>query len=475
MLDSTTAGPLIIRGGLLRGGGYVVSTLLALLGIAMVTRHLGVADFGRFQTVISLITVVGTVTDAGMATLGLREYAQRAGSDREELMRSLLGLRIALTLAGAGIAAAIAVALGYDTALVLGAVLAGLGLALTVVQTTLTIPLGVDLRNVPIAVLDVLRQLLTTGLYAVLVVAGAGVVAFLGVTIPVGLVLVVVAALLVRGRVPLPRLDLARWGRLLRMAAAFAMATAVGTIYLYTSQILVAGVTDARETGLFAASFRAFVVVGLIPGLLITVAFPLLSRAARDDRERLAYAVQRLLDTSIILGLGASIGLVVGAPAIIEVMAGSAFADAVPALRIQGVTLLATFVLAPVGFALLSLHRHRAILLANAVALAVVLPSVGLLAAASGAAGAALGTVIGETALAVGYLVALRAGAVAVFPSLGRGSRALAAALPPMAVLALAIPSWLAAIVALAVYAALLVALRAIPDELRELVPRRRP
>jgi len=157
------------------------------------------------------------------------------------------------------------------------------------------------------------------------------------------------------------------------------------------------------------------------------------------------------------------------------VMAGGGFADAVPALRIQGVTLLATFVLAPVGFALLSLHRHRAILLANAAALGVMLPSVGLLAAASGATGAALGTVIGETALAAGYLVALRTGAAAVSPKLGRGARALAAALPPAAVLALAIPSWLAAVVALAVYAALLVALRAIPDELRELVPRRRP
>lgn len=475
VLDTTDAGPLVIRGGILRGGGYVVSTLLALLGIAVVTRHLGVADFGRFQTVISLITVVGTVTDAGMATLGLREYAQRTGSDRQELMRSLLGLRVALTVAGAAIAAAIAVALGYDAGLVLGAVLAGLGLALTVVQTTLTIPLAADLRNAPVAALDVLRQFLTTASYLVLVLAGAGVVAFLGVTIPVGLILMIVAAVLVRGRVPLPRWDLARWVKLLRMAAAFAMATAVGTIYLYTSQILVAGVTDARETGLFAASFRTFVVVGSIPGLLITVAFPLLSRAARDDRDRLSYAVQRVLDTSIILGLGASIGLVVGAPAIIEVMAGSGFADAVPALRIQGVTLLATFVLAPVGFALLSLHLHRPILLANAAALAVMLPSVGLLARAFGATGAAAGTVIGETALAVGYLVALRGAAPAVFPGLGRGTRAVLAALPPLVVLALPIPSALAAVLALAVYSALVVALGAVPDELREAVPRRRP
>jgi O-antigen/teichoic acid export membrane protein len=463
---------MVIQGGILRALGYGASTLLALVGIAMVTRHLGVADFGRFQTVIALITVVGTLTDSGMATLGLREFSQRTGSDRDEMMRSLLGLRVGLTLLGVGVAALLALALGYEE-LVLGTVLAGLGLALTVVQTTLTIPLAVELRNLPVAALDVWRQAFTTALYAALVVGGAGVVAFLSVNIPVGLVLAVAAGLLVRGRVPLPTFDPHGWGRLLRTAAVFALAAAVGTVYLFTAQILVAAVADARETGLFAASFRTFVVVGSIPGLLIAVAFPLLSRAARDDRDRLSYAVQRLLDVSIILGLGAALAVVTGAPAIMQVIARDSFADAVLPLRIQGVTLLATFVLAPAGFALLSLHLHRPILIANGAALTVMLVSVGPLAASSGATGAAVGTVLGETTLAVGYLVALRRLAPATFPKLGRAPRVLAAALPPLAVLTLGLPAGVAAVLALAVYAVLLAVLRAVPDELRELVPRR--
>jgi len=114
VLDSREAGGRIIRGGVVRGGGYVLNTLIALLGIALITRHLGVVDFGRFQTVISLITMVATVTDAGMATLGLREYAQRSGEERDRLMRSLLGLRLVLTLLGAAIATLIALAIGYE-------------------------------------------------------------------------------------------------------------------------------------------------------------------------------------------------------------------------------------------------------------------------------------------------------------------------------------------------------------------------
>jgi O-antigen/teichoic acid export membrane protein len=477
VLDSREAGGRIIRGGVVRGAGYVLSTLIALVGVALITRHLGVVDFGRFQTVMSLITMVATVTDAGMATLGLREYAQRTGEERERLMRSLLGLRLGLTLAGVVIATLIALALGYDWELLLGTALAGLGVAFTVIQTTLTIPLGVALRNVALTVLDLLRQVLTVAGYALLVGMGAGVAAFLGVTVPVGVVLVVVAAFVVREAVPLrPSFDLRAWGAMLRTAAAFAMATAVGTIYLYTSQVLTAGVTDGRETGLFSASFRVFVVVASVSGLLVTVAFPLLSRAARDDRERLAYALHRLFDTTTVLGLGAAIGLVVGAPAIIDVMAGSGFRDAVPTLRIQGAAVVASYALAPIGFALLSLHQHRGILVANAIALAVMLAGVGGLAAAFGAEGAAAGTVLGECSLALGYLIALQREAPAVVPGFGRALRGLVAAAPCFALaFVTAAPAWVMAAAALAAYALLLIVLRAVPEELLVLVRRGRP
>jgi O-antigen/teichoic acid export membrane protein len=474
VLDTTRAGNLIIRGGVVRGGGFVLSTLLALLGVALVTRHLGVDDFGRFQTVISLITVVGTVTDAGLGTLGLREYSQRFGRERDGMMRALLGLRGVLTLIGTLISAGIAAAIGYDTELILGTLLAGIGLALLVVQTTLTIPLAAALQNVSLTAIDLLRQVLTVGGYVLLVVVGAGVTAFLGVTIPVGVAVVAAAAVLAHGRIPLrPSLRAGEWLGLVRAGVAFAMATAVGTIYLYTAQILTAAVTDSRETGLFSASFRVFVVAVGIPALLISVAFPLLSRAASDDHVRLAYAVQRIVDTTSILGFGAALGLVVGAPAIIDVMAGSGFADAVPALRIQGATLAVTFILAPLGFALLSLHRHREILIANCAALVVMLTAVTALASELGSEGAALGTVIGETTLCCGYLLALRRTAPEILPEPSRAARALVAVAPCFAVLLIdGLASWIAAGIALAAYALLLVLVRAIPDELIEVVKR---
>jgi O-antigen/teichoic acid export membrane protein len=474
VLDTSAAGGQIVRGGALRTAGYVVSTFIALVGVALITRHLGVDQYGRYQTVLSLITVVGAITDAGMGTLGLREFSQLKGARREELMRVLLGMRLALTLLGAGIAVAITVAAGYSAALVSGAALAGVGLVLTVLQTTLSIPLGAALRNGALTTFDVLRQVLTVAGFVILVVAGSGVTWFLAVPVPVGIVLVLTAALLVRKQIPLrPSINIRAWIGFLRSTVTFALATAVGTLYIYTAQILTALVASERQTGLFAVSFRVFIVTAAIPGLLVTVAFPLLARAARDDRVRLAYAVQRLFDATSLLGIGIALGIAVGAPTVIAIMAGSDYADATAALRVQSLTMMASFVLAPWGFALLSLHLHRGLLVVNGFAFAVSCVAVAILAEAAGAVGAAGGTVLGETTLAVGYVIVLTRHDPTMRPQFRVPLRALLSAAPFLA-LVLVLPALPAAVIALVGYAVGLAALRIVPPELRELIPARR-
>src|SRR3954469_8479972 len=370
ILDSPEAGSVVVRGGLVRVAGFVFGVLCSLGGVVLVTRHLGTDQYGRFQTVLNLLLVVQAVTDVGMATLGVREFAQRRGDDRLRFLRVLLGLRIALTAAGTVIAVTIAAAAGYSSALVLGAVAGGLGLVLTVMQTTLAIPLTARLRIVTVTALDVGRQVGLAAVYALLVLAGGGVLPFLAATVPVQAVLLVITASLLRGEVPLrPSVDLRAWRGLLAASLSFALAVAVGTIYQYTSQILMSFVSTAHETGLFAAAFRTYVVVAAVPGVLVSVAFPLLSRAARDDRERLGYALRKLTDAMTLIGVATAITMVLGAPAIIAVIAGPDFAGAVPALRIEGLAMLMTFGITTWGFGLMSVHEHRPMVLANALSL----------------------------------------------------------------------------------------------------------
>ncbi|TMK98967.1 MAG: hypothetical protein E6G34_05525 [Actinobacteria bacterium] len=475
ILDSSEAGGLIVRGGTLRLFGYVGGLGLSVAGISLLTRHLGVAEYGQYTTVLSLVSVVGAVTDAGMGGLGTREFAVTAGAKRDQLMRDLLGLRLALTAGGSLFALAFALAADYRPALLIGTALACFGLLATVTQTMFAVPLAATLQLGWMTALDFARQALTVMFIVALVLAGAGVLPLLAIALPVNVLLTLVTIQRVRGQMPLrPSLHPRGWLGLLRSTVAFAMAMAVGTVYVYTAQVLTSIVASKYQNGLFAVSFRVFIVLVFIPGLLVGAAFPLLARAARDDRERLQYALERLFDTSIILGAGAALGLVLGAGAIISVVGGSNYAAAASALRIQGIALAVSFTLATWGFALLSLREHRGLIVTNALALAA---SCGLtlgLASTYGARGAATATLAGELTLACGYLFFLVRRAPELRPKVRIVGKVVLAAAPAALIGWLGgLPSALAAFVGLALYSVALLALRAVPAEIWLLFRRR--
>jgi O-antigen/teichoic acid export membrane protein len=475
VLDSTAAGALIIRGGVLRFGSYLVMLALSVLSAALLTRHLGLLRFGQYTTVLSLVGVISTITDAGMSAIGAREFAVRAGAERAALMRDLLGLRVVLTTIGVLLVAAFALAAGYDTALLLGAVLAGLGTIALVVQHTHTIPLTAALRMGTLSALDLARQVLTVGAIVLLIVLGAGVLPLLAVALAVNLVLIAPTAALAKHQISL-RIGLRprHWLALLRLTVSFSLATAVGTIYVFTAQILTSLVASGHQSGLFAASFRIFIVLAAVPGLLVAGTLPLLARAARDDRERLAYALRRIFDVSLILGVAVTLGTLAGAQFMIHVVAGHEFAASVGVLQIQGIAMIASFVVAGWSYALLSLKRYNALLLVNLAAFVVSCSLTIVLAGSHGAKGAAIATICGEATLALGSLVALVRGHPEFRPKLGIVLKVALAAIPAALLATVTgIPSLPRALLVTAVYALMTMLTRAVPDEVVELLPPR--
>jgi O-antigen/teichoic acid export membrane protein len=475
VLDTPAAGGLVVRGGALRLAGYVAIVALSVLSAALLTRHLGVVRFGQYTTVISLVSVVAVITDAGMSNLGTREYAVREPNERRVLMRDLLGLRITLTLIGVIVAMVFALAAGYSVSLLLGTLAASLATVALVLQHTLSIPLSAAMRLGTLSLLDVARQAMTVAAIVVLVLLDSGLLPLLASTLLVSLLLVPLTAAFVRDRISL-RIELhpRRWLSLLRLTVSFSLATAVGTIYVYTAQILTSLVASAQQSGLFAASFRVFIVAGAVPGLLVSGALPLLARAARDDRDRLAYALSRIFEVSLILGVAAALALLAGAHFVISVIAGAHYAGAVDVLRIQGLALIPAFVVAGWGFGLISIERYRGLLIVNAAAFLVSCVLTLVLATSHGATGAAVATVCGEFTLALGSLVALAHGHPEFRPNPAIIAKVTLAAAPGVALALLSdLPSLVCALLALLIYAVMIVITRATPKEIVELLPRR--
>jgi O-antigen/teichoic acid export membrane protein len=368
------------------------------------------------------------------------------------------------------LAVAFSAVVGYTPQMIVGAFFVGLALVVTTIQQTFSIPLSSELRLGWLSVLDFVRQLATVIGIVALVVAGAGLLPFFAVQVPVALAVLVVTVLLVRSIGSLrPSFDRAQWKELRESVLPYAAANAVGVLYGYFAIIVLSLVSSANETGYFGAAFRVFLVLAGIPALLVTSAFPILARAARDDHVRLAYASQRLWEIALIIGAGMALATAVGAPLAIGLIGGSDFNSSIDVLRVQAGALVPSFVFGVWGFVLLALRRYRGILVANGVALVASAITTFSLAPAFGAFGAAFATLIGDTCLAVAYGVVLMRGNPEFRVSTKLVPRvALACAIGASVLLIPRIPNAIQLLLAAAAYLVILIAARAIPNEVWE-------
>jgi len=468
LLDSRDAGGRVIRGGGLRILAYAGGLAAGLVSVPLLSRHLGVGEWGEYQTVTSLIYVVAGITEGGIGLVGTREYAARDARGRRALIQDLLGLRLVLTTLGALVAIGFTLVSGYDQRLVVGTAIACIGLYFTNAQVTLLLPLQVDLRLRWVALIDFLNQALLALLVVLLVAAGSGLLPFFAtVGVASAVTLTIVLALVTPAIWPVPRLDLAVWRELLRETALYAGSLALATLYPKVAILTMSLLANEIETGLYALPMRVMDLVAYVPWLLVTTTFPIMVRAHATDSDRLRYAQQRTFESMALFGALASLGLFLAAPFVVRVFGGDDFSGSVSVLRIMSFSAPFIFMAATWSFALLALRAYRAMLFSNAVALALAILLAVILIPPFGAQGGAAINIAVEATLALGLVVGLGR----IRPELRPQRLVLARIMAGFAVglaagLLIPGPSVVQAAVGLMVATLALLALRAVPPEL---------
>lgn len=465
----------VVNGGVIRTAGFALTNLVALVAAMILARYLGKDGFGDYGTVMALATIIYGISDAGLTVVGSRELALKApGEERRRLTAVLLGIRIVLSLAGLVLSLGIAYALDFTGTMILGTALAGIGGIGTAAFAALCLPAVVELRNLRLLGVEVTRQVIQLVGTIVCVVAGFGLLSFFGVQALIGPLVVLLLPLLIgRGVLLWPRYDRAEWLHMLRVALPIAVASLLSIIYLKVIVLIGSVTLSDADQGLLVMSTRAVEILTGLPMLVVGVVLPVVSVAARDDRGRLRYVGQRLMESSVILGILLSLPLSFAATTALRILGGDDFVDAAPALQVQAWVLLSVFVVQASIVLLIALHRHQAIVISNVIGLVTVIIAGAVLLPAHGVMGGAIAVVGADLVLMAATLSFLLTGPFRGELQLGAIPRIVVAALLAVGV-GIVTPGSdvFAAITATAAFCLLLLVLRAAPPEARDLLRR---
>ena len=370
---------------------------------AVTTGYLGVSASASCSA-FAFVQTFGLLADAGLLTVVVREIS-RVPERTDELVGSVLALRLALSLAVVPLAALASLALPYDREVRVAILIAGGSLVLGLANGALVAVFQARLRMGRAAVADVAGRLtafaalaavaaLDLGFYAVVATAAVGA----AVALALSWVLVQPLAH------PRPSVDRAAWRALLVAALPVGAALAVTEIYFRADTFIISLFRDFDEVGAYSLAYRVIELLAVLPAVVMTSVFPLLSRylGSGGSRERAAVTVEAAGDLFLAVGVPIAAGGLVVAPQLVELVAGDGFEEAVDPLRILLFAGALASVSGLLGYALIAGGRQTSALRLAIVALVfnlalnfALVPSLGVDAAAAVALGSELVMVAG--------------------------------------------------------------------------------
>jgi len=324
-------------------GARVVSRLLALVTFFGAAASLGAAGTGRFQTGITLMSLVSVVVDLGFNNLYVREAA-RNPQELSRYLRNVLSSRAVLAVAGF---------------LALAAVLAIYGLESLLAAAFATMVLN--------AYANVLRSTFYAtgrlGYEAIAIVVEAGILVsltLLGVRLHMGVAyylwayaasyafscvffsIVIAARRIARLGWQLEPAFLLHW---LRLSLPFAATFVITTIYFKSDLTILPLFRPYQEVGWYGFAYKPFEALLFIPVTMLNVVFPVLGVYFRASVAQLQVAINRFYKALFAVGWPASVGVVLLAPGINALFDRTGhFGPATPALQILGSGIFLMFI-----------------------------------------------------------------------------------------------------------------------------------
>jgi O-antigen/teichoic acid export membrane protein len=342
---------------------------IGLASVVVTTRYLGAAGYGKVALAFAFIQMLGVLADVGLLTVVVREISRDPGST-DRLVGNALVLRLALSLVTLALAALASLLLPWDENVRVAVLIAGVPFVLGLVNSAFVAVLQARLRMDRAAVSDVVGRAASFAALVVVVTLDLGFYAVVG-TAAVGaaVTLLITWAIVRREAHPVPRAERSVWRSLLVSALPVGAALAVSEVFFRLDTLLVSAFRSYHEVGLYSLSYRIVELIAILPAIVMTSVFPLLSRYLEDSRERAARTIDAAGDLFVAVGVPIAAGGLVVAPELVRAIGGDEFAGAADALRLLLCAVALAFVSGLFGHSLIAGGRQASALRLGLVAL----------------------------------------------------------------------------------------------------------
>jgi O-antigen/teichoic acid export membrane protein len=389
--------------------GKIVSTILGVIVVGLMTRHLGQEGFGMYSTANAFMQFFAIMLDLGLNVMVVQLLGENAGNKAYEdrAVSATFTLRVISAFILLGIAPCIGLLFPYPWELKLALFAIWASFFTTALNQ---IVIGVQQRHLKmhvVAIGEVVgRLVLLAGVLAARMY-GWGLVPIV-LIVSIGSSANFLLNFFVARRYAAFRwnVDVAFWKILLRRSWPIGLAILFNLIYFKADTLILSLVRPQAEVGIYGAAYRVLEILVTVPFMYAGVLLPIIAKAwATGKKERFGKLLGHSLDAMTLVAAPLVAGTIVLATRGMTIVAGTEFAESGDVLRILILAAGVIFFGTISSYAIVALDAQRRMLpiyiitaILTLIGYALFIPNYGLWAAA-------WLTVFSESCVAIGSTV----------------------------------------------------------------------
>lgn len=356
--------------------GKILYLGCSLVIVILITRHLGVAGYGNYNTIIAYLGLFAVLAELGLYMIMVREISQHP-KEKEKIVGNVIGLRIFTAIAALILASTVAFFLNYPYEVKLGIIIFSGGIFFMLLNQVLVGVFQVYLRADKAAFAEVVGRALTLILVIWFIRQGAGLL-YIITAASLGFALnFFISFLLANQHLKIiPRFQTSLWKKLFKAALPLAIVGILGTIYykidmvllslLPLTKILIPSIShfsNSESVGIYAAAYRILDIVIVFPILFVGLIYPIISKYIKSNFKKTQQVFQKSFNFLAMAGILFSLIGFFLAPQIIDIIGGREFVHSVIILQILSIAFLPHFAGNLVGIALTAAHKQKFLIL----------------------------------------------------------------------------------------------------------------
>ncbi len=312
----------------------VLSTVGALINIALITRYLGQDAFGLYITALAFFLFFNSIGDWGLYQTMTRKIS-RPNAEEGKIVSNVAGLRVTISLLIVLLAPVIISFLPYPKELKIALIIISFAFFFSSFTQMLVGLFQKRLLMDRVALTELAGKVLQVTLVFVGVKLDLGfnfIVSTLLATMAFNFfVVLIISRKYIKFKLSF---DFAYWKKILIQAAPIGLSVVVTFVYFKADSIILSLLRPISEVGIYGAAYKIIENLSFFPSMIVGLTMPLFAYNIFTNREKFILIVNKNFKVFIIMALPLVIGAVMLSEGIINVIAGPEFISAAPVLKI---------------------------------------------------------------------------------------------------------------------------------------------